>query len=269
MIYAVSLTPDHPRALENLNAPESTRATDLVSLNAPLTPPIAVATPVSVAEEPEEARVNRYGARFGSAQGFDSETLRELKQMQDARDEAQRGRDEAARAARREEELRLEENRLAQIAAQSPVTAAKTQAEVPVVSEETGIEAPGAIATEAATAETQPLPGEAPVQVAPPQRPSLEPRRPSLEPRRPSLEPRRTLATPPAPVDTPEKTSRAARRTNRCAAQKSATSLVNSGQKRQRESFKRKFVFKVRHKSEGFFLYFEEGWVFPVASSLF
>ena len=186
LIYFLSLAPDHPRAVAELNATE---------------PPVApVAVPLVAATEPEiepveEERENRYSARFGSAQGFDSGMLSELKQMQDAREEAERARLETQRLARRAEEARLAEVRRAQIAAQEVVAVESSQVERPVSLEKIEVEAPVevAVATQAEVAKTTIESVEA--QVAP-ARPSLEPRRPSLESRRPSLEPRKPVAPP-------------------------------------------------------------------------
>ncbi len=203
LIYFLSLAPDHPRALANLNPTKQ-----------PVEPqdvPLVAATEPEI--EPAEERENRYSARFGSAQGFDSGMLSELKQMQDAREEAERARLETQRLARRAEDAREAEVRRAQIAAQEHVAAVEetkapvvvvSEAEAPVSVETEATQTPIAVATEkqaevaVSTESVEPQTQVAPV------RPSLEPRRPSLESRRPSLEPRKPVAP---PVDVaPEKT---------------------------------------------------------------
>ncbi|RYX81437.1 CPBP family intramembrane metalloprotease, partial [bacterium] len=163
MIYAMWLMPDHPRAVANLDNPEPAQT--------PLPAYIPVAIPVQVAvaangEEEEDAdgpRPNRYNARFGSAEGFDSDMLRELKQMNEAREQAERERLDAERSARRAEEMRQAEIRRAQVAAQAHVT---ESAPVAVATEETVV-APVTVAAEATVAPQTPLQQPAAREVAP------------------------------------------------------------------------------------------------------
>ncbi len=133
MIYAMWLVPDHPRAVANLdtpelaNAPAPQRAYD----SSPTFSPIPAAS--TATEETAELRANRYNARFGSAQGFDSGMLNELKQMQEARDQAERDRLEAERAYRQAEARHQEEIRRAQIAAQTHALAVAEQTQAPTI----------------------------------------------------------------------------------------------------------------------------------------
>ncbi len=185
LIYLLARLPDHPRAIANLERPEPSRAPEPV----PYSAPVAVETPA------EEPRPNRYGARFGSAQGFDADMLRELKQMQDARDEAQRMEEEASRAAARAEELQREERRQAQLAAQAPVAVAEVFDAEPDAPQGV-IDAPEPVS---AVAE--------PVAVIPPRpRASLEPRRASPPP--PAAIPDAPVTAPTEAPDAPQKKAR-------------------------------------------------------------
>ncbi len=121
MIYFLSLAPDHPRALTDLRGDEDPQ---LAPSSAPLSSPFPIAN--AVEEAPEPARVNRYGARFGSGEGFDSGMLGELRTMQEERERVERERLEAQSVQQRIEDARREELRRAQIAAQSVVAAPAT-----------------------------------------------------------------------------------------------------------------------------------------------
>jgi membrane protease YdiL (CAAX protease family) len=113
MIYFLSLAPDHPRAVADLRGDQP----QFAPVPAPL--PVVMASPI---EEPEEPRVNRYGARFGSGEGFDSGMLSELRTMQEERERVERERTEAEQAQQRVEDARAEELRRARIAAQAIVS---------------------------------------------------------------------------------------------------------------------------------------------------
>lgn len=93
LIYYISRSPDHPQAVLDLGLLE----------NAPVTA-TAPATPVVEAddgdEETDESRENRFRTKFGSAQGFSADTLRELRELQEQREAA--ARDAAVAAARQE-----------------------------------------------------------------------------------------------------------------------------------------------------------------------
>jgi len=134
MLYILSRAPDHPRALADLQSTETQFA--------PTAAPIA--SPLLVEEAPEPSRENRYRARFGSGEGFDSGTLRELRTMQEAREAAERERLEAQQAQERAEAAREEQLQSALLASQS-VVAAPAQVEAPVATAEK--EAPAAVAT--------------------------------------------------------------------------------------------------------------------------
>lgn len=133
MLYILSRAPDHPRALADLRGDE------------PQSAPVAahIAAPLFVEEAPEPERENRYRARFGSGEGFDSGTLRELRTMQEAREDAERERLEAQQTQKRAEAAREEELQRALLASQS-VVAAPAQVELPVAIAEK--EAPVAVA---------------------------------------------------------------------------------------------------------------------------
>ncbi len=88
LIYYISRAPDHPQALLDL---ELLNRRDAVAI-APL------ATQMED-EMPDEERESRYRTKFGTSQGFSADTLRELRDLQEAREKSQR---EAADATRRE-----------------------------------------------------------------------------------------------------------------------------------------------------------------------
>jgi len=121
MLYILSRAPDHPRALADLQGDQPQ--------SAPIAAPIAA--PLLVEEAPEPERENRYRARFGSGEGFDSGTLRELRTMQEAREAAERERLEAQQTEERAVAAREEELQRALLASQS-VVAAPAQVEAPV-----------------------------------------------------------------------------------------------------------------------------------------
>jgi len=82
MIYFIRQTPDHPQAALDLAL---LRRKEIVP--EPTTAPASI---IGIAPEEEEERTepNRYKARFGSQEGFDSQTLRELRELQRGREEA-------------------------------------------------------------------------------------------------------------------------------------------------------------------------------------
>ena len=78
LIWFVRAAPDHPQALLDL---------DLMRGEIPLS--LLQSAPSSIEEEElEEPRTNRFGARFGSAQGFDSKMLQELQELAQQREKA-------------------------------------------------------------------------------------------------------------------------------------------------------------------------------------
>ncbi|PQV64527.1 Membrane protease YdiL, CAAX protease family [Abditibacterium utsteinense] len=89
LIYTVSKAPDHPQALLDLQLPS--RGAEAIA-------PLQISTD-SETEMSEEARESRYSTKFGTSQGFSADTLRELRELQEEREKAQR---EAVEAARRE-----------------------------------------------------------------------------------------------------------------------------------------------------------------------
>ena len=149
MIYFLSLAPDHPRALADLRGDEQDQQRGPAS--APLASPLFTASPIE--EAPEEPRKNRYGARFGSGEGFDSDMLRELKTMQEARENVERERLELEQAQRRAEDAREEELRHAQLAAQT-IVAAPVGTQIPAPTEVAPVEreSPVVVASEEARA---------------------------------------------------------------------------------------------------------------------
>lgn len=231
MIYLLWRSPDHPQALADFDEPESTIVTTPVSQPAYATAGIPL---VNATDEEEPLRKNRYGARFGSAEGFDSGMLRDLKQMQEARDEAERQRVEAERAMRQAEEAREESLRRAQIAAQNSnlekeakATASTTDSQSPAVkAEEPAVNAPVVAVTMETTdrvdsistdtsKETQPTPESVlPVPIAPP--PLVAPPTPivppitspiTTTPTAPSAPTLQPASTPPAQPQTPAPSS--------------------------------------------------------------
>ena len=134
MLYFLMRAPDHPRALADLRGDEEFR---LAPASAPFSSPIPTASVVE--EVVEEPRVNRYGARFGSGEGFDSGMLGELRTMQEERERVERERLEAQTAFQRAEDARAEELRRARLAAQAitvaPVEMAALEVAAPATME--------------------------------------------------------------------------------------------------------------------------------------
>ena len=162
MNYVMWLVPDHPRAVANLDRPETMDEAEQTVAYLPYSPPVSTATATAFSGEQgdEDApRENRYRARFGSMEGFDSGMLGELKQMHEERERAERERLEAERSARRAEEMRLAEIRRAQIEAQAEAQAqAQTQAAAVAEAERTGATPDEtAVPAKAATSEAEPV----------------------------------------------------------------------------------------------------------------
>ncbi|HEX8464173.1 MAG TPA: CPBP family glutamic-type intramembrane protease [Abditibacterium sp.] len=160
LIFFIAQAPDHPQTLrdvEPLPEPE------------PLPLPVAAPELVEAEEEAEEERESRFRTKFGSAQGFSADTLRELRELQDARERAQR---EAEESARREQisVARVAPEPVASVAVApvAPVFAPQvaTVAAKPVVEEAKPTEAK---IVEVKTAEVEPkrVPSEAEAPVTP------------------------------------------------------------------------------------------------------
>ena len=79
LIWFILQAPDHPQALLDLELVQP----ELFSAPAPGAAPV-VELENSAAEEPRE---NRYNTKFGTSEGFDSEMLRELRKLQQEREE--------------------------------------------------------------------------------------------------------------------------------------------------------------------------------------
>ncbi len=201
MIYFLSLAPDHPRALADLRGDEEPQ---LAPALASLASPLFTASPIE--EAPEEPRKNRYGARFGSGEGFDSDMLRELKTMQEARENVERERLELEQAERRAEDARLAELKRAQLAARTivvapvetqipaPTEAAPVEREAPVAVESQEARAPVVVAVESQEARVPVVEQEI---IAP----RVE--APQAQAPRVPVAPSRSVEMPP-PVETPE-----------------------------------------------------------------
>lgn len=143
MIYALWLVPDHPRAVANLDRPETMDEAEQTPLYAPYSAPVATTSTGAYAgaqEEEDGPRENRYRARFGSGEGFDSGMLSELKQMHEERERAERERLDAEKSARRAEEMRLEEIRRAQLVAQAEVQSQAQATAIAIAEAEQGKE---------------------------------------------------------------------------------------------------------------------------------
>jgi membrane protease YdiL (CAAX protease family) len=113
MIYFIKGTPNHPQTeldLSLLKRP-NLDATELPSLTSPLT----TAPPPLLGEEEERSAPNRFNTRFGSQNGFDDQTLRELRELQRQREEAT-----AAEIAIRKAELETE-NKVRSISVAEPI----------------------------------------------------------------------------------------------------------------------------------------------------
>lgn len=99
LIWFMLQAPDHPQALLDLELmqPESAPAF-------PIAATTAATSPDSLQTEPEIERENRYQTKFGTSEGFDSDMLRELRELQQQR--------EAAETQTRQERATLEIERL-------------------------------------------------------------------------------------------------------------------------------------------------------------
>ncbi len=95
LIFYISRAPDHPQAVLDL---------ELMHRDETVAVP-AVAMPEIEPVDDEPARENRYGTKFGTSQGFSADTLRELRDLQEARERQQT---EAREAAKREAVARRE-----------------------------------------------------------------------------------------------------------------------------------------------------------------
>lgn len=86
LIWFLWQAPDHPQALLDLELkqPQPTSAPLLIAAADAATPP---ASESEIEMEPE--RQNRYRTKFGTSEGFDSEMLRELRELQHEREAAE------------------------------------------------------------------------------------------------------------------------------------------------------------------------------------
>lgn len=87
LIVFISLVPDHPQTLLDLHLSHWKRTPKTQTepfATVPETP--YYTSPSSEESTSEEARTNRYRARFGSTEGFDSNMLRELRSLQEDRE---------------------------------------------------------------------------------------------------------------------------------------------------------------------------------------
>jgi len=169
MIYVLSKAPDHPRALADLQREEPQTALA----------PAYLPSSSEFETGAEAARENRYSARFGSGEGFDSGMLRELRTMQEAREDAERERLETLQAEQRAEVAREEELQRARLATQT-VIAAPAEIEIPVAAAEketpVAVISPAAEMLPATTASVETVavsPPPSPVEVPLPKEPSV------------------------------------------------------------------------------------------------
>ncbi|MBW3636767.1 MAG: CPBP family intramembrane metalloprotease [Armatimonadetes bacterium] len=84
LIFFISLAPDHPQAMLDLEL--------LNRADEPATAPV-----IEEEEEDDMDRENRFRTKFGTSQGFSAETLRELRDLQEAREKQEREAQESAR----------------------------------------------------------------------------------------------------------------------------------------------------------------------------
>ncbi len=87
LIFFISLAPDHPQAMLDLEL--------LDRADEPATAPVIE----EEGEEDDMDRENRFRTKFGTSQGFSAETLRELRDLQEAREKQEREAQESARLA--------------------------------------------------------------------------------------------------------------------------------------------------------------------------
>jgi membrane protease YdiL (CAAX protease family) len=128
-IFFLNQAPDHPQALLDLEL--STQEKDFVPTMLPADP---APESESETESPEENRENRFRTKFGSSQGFSADTLRELRDLQEAREKVQR---EAEEATQREQVVVASFNPVAPPSPSINVSAAPAAAVASVPSIET------------------------------------------------------------------------------------------------------------------------------------
>ncbi len=138
MIYFIRQTPDHPQAALDLALLKRKEAE-------PLPTPVPAIGIASEEETEERNEPNRFKARFGSQEGFDSQTLRELRELQRSREEA-KATEQAFAKAQAEAEARaitpivdILEPKVAEhvVAVAEPIVEVKEQTVAPVEVAET------------------------------------------------------------------------------------------------------------------------------------
>jgi len=159
LIWFLWQAPDHPQALLDLELAHSEPAS---------APPIlaaadAATSPASPAMEDEPERENRFRTKFGTSEGFDSEMLRELRELQRERETAEIHAQQERATNQKVEETEQLKSPVTEQAAEQPaivevIEIAKTPepvAEEPMIQEElaaqTIVETPVAVIPVAAT----------------------------------------------------------------------------------------------------------------------
>ncbi len=133
LLVYISRAPDHPQALLDLELINRTEAAPAPVMEIP-------------APEPEEEpRENRYGTKFGTSQGFSADTLRELRELQEARE---KGQAEARDAVRREA---LSQLSTTEVASETPILAPLSTTQTTVQSATQDAEISPLIEAEAST----------------------------------------------------------------------------------------------------------------------
>ncbi|HEX9996396.1 MAG TPA: CPBP family glutamic-type intramembrane protease [Abditibacterium sp.] len=163
LIFYISKAPDHPQAILDLG------------LLTHADPPIEVITESPIEEDEDEERESRFRTKFGTSQGFSAETLRELRDLQEARERAEA---EAKEATQREE---IATSSFAPPAAQS-VADIEIATVAPEVLAENKVEAAPLVVEKPVVAE-KPVVVEKPAPVVPP---STAPQNPTPKPKPPS-----------------------------------------------------------------------------------
>lgn len=120
LIYYISRSADHPQALLDLGLLARVEV-------APTPAPVPLP---QVEEETESERENRFRTKFGSAQGFSADTLRELRELQEQREAAAR---EAAEAA--EKETPISSMGVSPVGSSGPATSVVLKDVAPVLQE--------------------------------------------------------------------------------------------------------------------------------------
>ncbi len=102
LVWLILRAPDHPQALLDMGLTAPNSANELAHRT-------AVTSPVSAPEtlEDEEERENRFRTKFGTSEGFDESTLRELRELQSQREaaEAEKRRERATQHAKLQVDL--------------------------------------------------------------------------------------------------------------------------------------------------------------------